>query len=333
MKIFLDAGHGGNDPGATGFNRIEKNDVLDLTLKVGHHISKSGVTVGLTRSSDIFIPVDNRPLAANSYNADYFVSIHRNAGGGTGAETWIHSNNVAPDRKLAQSIQKELAVFYKNRGIKVGYPGQPTGNFAINRLSNMPSCLVEVGFMDTESDNIIFGEKIEEIAIGLARGICNAAGVPFYLDGNSAPSPTPTPPTNGGENTLYQVGQHVSFSSCYKSSTDPVSKHLIPSAGYDNGVITKIYHGTNNPYLINNGLCFVNNGDIRGLYSSSQPPTAPTKKTVTVKPGQWNIRADATTNAKIVQVVRGGSVLEYNGIKNGWYSIPNTGFISGSAVL
>ena len=196
MKVFLDAGHGGNDPGATGFGRREKDDVLNLTNIIAHHLLQSGINVGRTRPTDAFVAVEIRPVIANNNKADYFVSLHRNAGGGTGAETWIHSNNVAPDRRLAQSIQNELTQFYKDRGVKVGYPGQPTGNFAINRLSNMPSCLVEVGFMDTEADNIVFNDNVEQIGIGIAKGICNAVGVEF-----KEPN-APTPPAPVPQNTV-----------------------------------------------------------------------------------------------------------------------------------
>ena len=199
MKVFLDAGHGGTDPGATGFGRIEKNDVYELVEMIGQHLTRSGATVGYSRPHDVLVSLSERCNIANRNKADYFISIHRNAGGGTGAETWIHSNNVAPDRKLAESIQKELAVFYKNRGVKVGYPGQPTGNFAINRESNMPSCLVEVGFMDTQGDNEIFGKNGEAIALCIARGIARSAKLAFKepqapIPPTPAPTPAPKPP-------------------------------------------------------------------------------------------------------------------------------------------
>ena len=207
MKVFLDAGHGGTDPGATGFGRIEKNDVLNLTMKVGHHLRLSGINVGLIRSTDVFVKVNDRPAIANNNNADYFVSFHRNAGGGTGCETWIHSNNVEPDRRLAQEIQDEITKSYKDRGVKRGYPGAPTDNYAINRLSNMPSCLVEVGFMDTEADNVVFANKVEQLAIGIARGICKAVGVKFHQTSEPTPPPTPAPvpPTPQSQNMVVKV--------------------------------------------------------------------------------------------------------------------------------
>ena len=64
----------------------------------------------------------------------------------------------------------------------------------------------------------------------------------------------------------YHVGQKVRFSTCYKSSMDPIGiKYAIQAKDMvrDTGVITKINNGSNNPYLLDNGLCWVNDGDIR----------------------------------------------------------------------
>lgn len=76
----------------------------------------------------------------------------------------------------------------------------------------------------------------------------------------------------------YQVGQHVVFSTCYVSSTAPISQ-AIPAdrMAKNHGVITRIYPGTPNPYLLDQGLCFVNDGDIRGFYQE--------KEYYTIQPG------------------------------------------------
>lgn len=86
------------------------------------------------------------------------------------------------------------------------------------------------------------------------------------------PQPTPTPTTK------YKEEDHVVFSTCYASSTDPTSKAITASEmDRNHGVITKIVPGTRNPYLLDAGLCWVNDGDIRGLYQEAQY--------YTVKPG------------------------------------------------
>lgn len=64
--------------------------------------------------------------------------------------------------------------------------------------------------------------------------------------------------------TKYKPGDKVKFSSCYKASNDPISKHIVASKMARNtGTITKVIKGARNPYLLDNGLCWVNDGDIR----------------------------------------------------------------------
>ena len=73
----------------------------------------------------------------------------------------------------------------------------------------------------------------------------------------------------------HAVGEHIVFSTCYKSSTAPVSEHINASdMSRNHGTITKIVDAQN-PYLLDNGLCWVNDGDIRGAYTG-QTTTATT---------------------------------------------------------
>ena len=69
----------------------------------------------------------------------------------------------------------------------------------------------------------------------------------------------------------YKVGDHVIFSTCYNSSSD-LKNAAIPAADMlqNQGIITYIQEGARNPYLLNDGLCWVNDGDIRGYYNEIQ---------------------------------------------------------------
>ena len=89
---------------------------------------------------------------------------------------------------------------------------------------------------------------------------------PAEIGGGSTPAPAPQPtPT---PTTKYKEGDHVVFSTCYASSTDPISKAIPASKmARNHGVITGIYPGTHNPYLLDKNMCFVNDGDIRGFYN------------------------------------------------------------------
>ena len=74
----------------------------------------------------------------------------------------------------------------------------------------------------------------------------------------------PNKPSVVNTGLKYHVGQKVRFSTCYRSSTDPISKAIGANKMLrDTGTITATYPGTQNPYLLDNGLCFVNDGDIR----------------------------------------------------------------------
>lgn len=90
------------------------------------------------------------------------------------------------------------------------------------------------------------------------------AGQVLQLSGGQpAPAPAPVPQPSTG----YKLGDHVVFSTCYRSSTAPIEEHLTAAQMLRNhGVITRIVEGAHNPYLLDNGLCWVNDGDIRGYY-------------------------------------------------------------------
>ena len=79
--LVLDAGHGGNDPGAVGKYSKEKDINLRVTLRVGQLVEQNckDVKVVYTRKTDVFIPLDDRATIANNAKADLFISIHTNS--------------------------------------------------------------------------------------------------------------------------------------------------------------------------------------------------------------------------------------------------------------
>ncbi len=84
--------------------------------------------------------------------------------------------------------------------------------------------------------------------------------------------PAQSPATKPTQRTYaHAVGEHVIFSTCYRSSTDPISAHIpATKMSKNHGVITRIVDAVN-PYLLDDGLCWVNDGDIRGLYTTPAP--------------------------------------------------------------
>jgi len=78
--IILDPGHGGNDPGAIGYNSLkEKEIVLSVGLKLKNKLEEKGFTVKMTRSTDEFIELAKRPKMASDWGGDLFLSLHCNA--------------------------------------------------------------------------------------------------------------------------------------------------------------------------------------------------------------------------------------------------------------
>ena len=78
-KIVLDAGHGGEDPGAVYKDRKEKDDNLKLALAVGRILEDNGVDVVYTRTTDVYQTPFEKARIANETGADYFISFHRNS--------------------------------------------------------------------------------------------------------------------------------------------------------------------------------------------------------------------------------------------------------------
>ncbi len=162
MKVIIDAGHGGADPGATYYGRQEKIDNLKLALAVGAILSRQGVDVVYTRVNDTYNTPFEKAQMGNHSGADYFISIHRNAmpvpGTASGVETLVYENSGVP-ALLAQNINSALSdTGFTNLGINER-PG-----LVVLRRTEMPAVLVEAGFIDNEADNRLFDQSFPAIA-------------------------------------------------------------------------------------------------------------------------------------------------------------------------
>lgn len=177
MKVFLDAGHGGKDPGASGNGLIEKHIALSVALKTGNILKKHNVEVSYSRTTDTFIELSNRANRANVINADVFVSLHTNAFSdinAQGVETYSHTGSTN-GKILATNIHNsiiESKLYTKNRGVK-------TANFAVLKNTKMPAVLVELGFITNADDSKILKSKQNEFAESIARGILSHLGIKY----------------------------------------------------------------------------------------------------------------------------------------------------------
>ncbi len=168
-RIIIDAGHGGQEPGAIYEGRQEKNDTLRLALAVGNILADHGVDVVYTRVTDIYQTPMEKAGIANRSGADYFLSIHRNAmpvpGSASGVETLVYENQGVP-ALMAENINRQLEqAGFKNLGVNER-PG-----LIVLRRTQMPAVLVEAGFLDNRNDNRFFDQNFGAIANAIAQGV------------------------------------------------------------------------------------------------------------------------------------------------------------------
>lgn len=172
--VVIDAGHGGSNPGATYQGRQEKDDALALALSVGGILEQNGIAVYYTRTGDVYETPAQKAMEGNAVGADYFVSIHRNASPYpnqySGVETLVYSP-YGEAARLAENINTRLTqVGFENLGVN------RQDNLAVLRRTQMPSVLVEVGFINTDADNSLFDASFDEIAMAIAEGILETSG-------------------------------------------------------------------------------------------------------------------------------------------------------------
>lgn len=178
-QVVIDPGHGGSDVGAEYDGRFEKDDNLALAILVNEKLNDMGIDSVLTRDKDKKLSLEKRCKIANKKKADAFVSLHRNsADGAKGVEIWVGSDMPEKDTALAESILSGLdeVGISQNRGVKFGYARGDGKDYYVNSHSNMPSCLVELGFINSETDNELFDENIDAYAEAIARSIADYIG-------------------------------------------------------------------------------------------------------------------------------------------------------------
>lgn len=167
IKVFIDCGHGGNDPGAcNGYNK-EKNITLPVGLLVKENLEKIGkFDVKMSRDYDTYITLEQRSKLANNWGADIFISIHCNSSDNktaNGVETFCYKFKY---RKLADAINNGILDYINinNRGVK-------EGNFHVIRETKMAACLTELAFISNTNDLNGLLSYQREFALGITKGI------------------------------------------------------------------------------------------------------------------------------------------------------------------
>lgn len=190
VKIFIDPGHGGSDPGAMANGLQEKNITLTIATDIREMLTSEyeNVSVQMSRTGDQTVSLSARTNAANNWRADYYLSIHVNAGGGTGFESYVDPGVGRPTVTYQEMIHQKVLeqVQFPNRGLK-------QASLHVVRESNMPAILTENGFIDHTVDAAKL--KSSSFLESLARGHVNGIAAAFRLS-KKAVTPPSQPPTN-----------------------------------------------------------------------------------------------------------------------------------------
>ena len=209
--VFIDAGHGGRDPGANHNNVLERAISLDVALTLGRLLEANGLDVVYSRTADKSVSLRDRTAMANAAGADLFVSIHVNANDNAsvqGFETYyldIASNpeaarlatlenadgehklgdmqkmladvmlnaRVDESRHLAQDIQRLAQFRFKRRQFETKDNGIKSAPFLVLLGAQMPAVLVEIGYCTNkdEAARLLLPKYRMTLAEGLAEGI------------------------------------------------------------------------------------------------------------------------------------------------------------------
>lgn len=175
-KVFIDPGHGGKDPGAVGNGLLEKNITLDISQRIKNYLVSNyeNVSVKMSRTKDQTVSLSERTNQANRWKADLYVSIHINAGGGRGFESFIYNRQF----KNKPQTEKCRTMIHNAVMDKVNWTdrGKKQANFHVLRETTMAAVLTESGFIDNREDarNMKDSSWLQIVAEGHAIGIANA---------------------------------------------------------------------------------------------------------------------------------------------------------------
>ncbi len=170
---MLDPGHGGKDAGTTSrfTGTHEKTLNLATAAKVEQRLERAGALVIMTRTTDIFIPLEDRAAVSNENHADAFISFHYNWSDdpeAKGISDFYYQ--AARDHLLAANILNEVA---KSTGLEDN--GSGWNNLSVLRNNTQPSILLELGFLSNQTDDATVENSgfPDQVAQGVYRGLFN----------------------------------------------------------------------------------------------------------------------------------------------------------------
>ncbi len=182
--VVIDAGHGGEDPGASANNLIEKELNLEIASKLNDYLCASGYETVMTRTQDNllynngeegrkkYFDLKNRKAIAEKYDNAIFISIHMNkfpAEYCKGLQVFYSDNNENSNL-LAESIQNNARILQTDNKRKI-----KNGNQTIYLMDNLniPAVLVECGFLSNaeEANSLSNDDYKQALSLTLYCGI------------------------------------------------------------------------------------------------------------------------------------------------------------------
>lgn len=191
VLLYLDAGHGGKDGGASQNGLKEKDLTLDICKRIQEGLKVyENIKVMMSRSDDTYPTLDQRTIEANKANADLFLSIHINSGVNTarGFETHIYTTPNSATIALQNVMHEQIL---KAMGSEVVDRGKKRSNFHVLRESKMKAILTENLFVSNSADAKLLGDP--EFRQRIAQGHINALERFLGLKKTSQPPPDHKP--------------------------------------------------------------------------------------------------------------------------------------------
>jgi N-acetylmuramoyl-L-alanine amidase len=203
FKIRIDPGHGGKDSGALGGGWMEKDINLEAALYIGQRLAEHGFTVGFTRTADVD-PGDEYDRGRSAKGYDYFISIHCNAGGGTGAEVYTNARETAAYTETwLRELLEPLVGWRKiaSRLYDTGAFVTRTADGAARRFTDrfdendwygvLRGCwsvgvsgdLLEMFFIDSERDRKVFDADRKAVYEAVVEALCGAFSIKYLAPG------------------------------------------------------------------------------------------------------------------------------------------------------
>jgi len=196
--LIIDPGHGGIDPGG-GNNQFfqEKAKTLQISLYQYQRFQELGVSVGITRRTDVTLDSEARATLVRNSGARYCISNHINSGGGRGSEMIysIYATSALP-KALAEEIEAEGMP--NRRVFTRTLPNNPQRDYYYmhRETGSVETVIVEYGFADNSIDAQKLNTDWRDLAEAVVRGFCEFVNLPYRAPaGTTTPSPTPAPTT------------------------------------------------------------------------------------------------------------------------------------------